>query len=196
MARRTKNDAEETRRALLRDSAALFEEKGYSETSIADICTRAGVTKGALFHHFKSKEALFAEVWTDLQVSMDQEAREAAIAARNRTDPYAALLAGCKTYLKWASRRDYQQIVLVDGPSVLGQAGWYERDSELGQQNVSAGIRYLAKKGIVAPQRVPALSIMVQSALNGAGFALSGGDPNITPESIADAFEAMIRGLR
>jgi AcrR family transcriptional regulator len=196
MARRTKVDAEKTRAALLRDATALFEAKGYSDTSIADICESCGVTKGALFHHFKSKQALFTEVWTSLQTEMDNEARVAATAARSLTDHYAALLAGCRTYLKWASRHDYQQIVLIDGPSVLGQAGWYERDSDLGQQNVGAGMRYLAKKGIIAQHRVPALSIMVQSALNGSGFALSRHAEGITQDSVMDAFEAFVKALR
>ncbi|MEM8615799.1 MAG: TetR/AcrR family transcriptional regulator [Pseudomonadota bacterium] len=196
MARRRKIDAQKTRSDLITGAAHLFETKGYADTSIAEICSSAGTTKGALFHHFSGKEDVFRIVWTDLQVAMDEEARAAATKARSRTDPYAAFLAGCRTYLKYAVRRDYQQIVLIDGPSVLGQAGWYESDHNLGTRNVSAGIRYLSRKGIVAENRIKPLAIMVQSALNGAGFALSRKEEGVTVDGIADAFEAMVKSLR
>ena len=196
MARRSKIDAEKTRLMLLATAARLFADRGYAETSIADICAELTITKGALFHHFKTKEELFREVWTQLQVDMDSDARQAAIAARSLTDPYAAFLAGCRTYLKYASRRDYQQIVLVDGPSVLNLSGWYESDHDLGIQNVKAGVRYLAKKGFVADENIDALAIMLQSALNGAGFALARETPGVTPQSVYAAFEVLVKSLR
>ena len=83
MARRSKIDAEKTRQQLIDTAARLFEARGYADTSIAEICAELDMTKGALFHHFRSKEELFREVWTNLQVEMDNQAREAAIAARN-----------------------------------------------------------------------------------------------------------------
>ena len=196
MARRSKADADKTREQLLRVATRLFGTRGYADTSIADICAELDITKGALFHHFKSKDDLFREVWTRLQVEMDSEARDAAIAARSLTDPYAAFLAGCRTYLKFASRREFQQIVLVDGPSVLGMKGWYESDHDLGIQNVTAGVRYLSKKGIVAPDNVEPLAIMVQSALNGAGFALIGESDAAAPEKFYRAFETLVKSLR
>ncbi|MEL7040046.1 MAG: TetR family transcriptional regulator [Pseudomonadota bacterium] len=196
MAKRSKADAEKTREQLILVATKRFETQGFVDTSINDICVDLGITKGALFHHFKSKQILFREVWTRLQVAMDQEARVAATAARSRTDPYSAFLAGCRTYLKYASRRDYQQIVLIDGPAVLGLQGWYESDHDLGTQNVRAGVRYLAKKEIVAAHRVDAVAVMIQSALNGAGFALARNEAGITAESIYDAFEAMVKALR
>ncbi|MEO1661363.1 MAG: TetR/AcrR family transcriptional regulator [Pseudomonadota bacterium] len=181
---------------MVESATRLFEAKGYAETSINDICLDLGITKGALFHYFRTKQDLFLEAWTRLQVAMDAEAREAAIAARSLTDPYAAFLAGCRVYLTFATRRDYQKIVLIDGPAVFGQTGWYERDHDLGAQNVHAGVRYLAKKGIVAAARVDALAVMLQSALNGAGFALARQEPGIDSERVYDAFEAMVKSLR
>ncbi len=196
MANRTKADSETTRETLLNVSGELFADVGYTATSIDEICARAGTTKGALFHHFKNKQALFEEAWTRLQMNLDEDAREEAIAARSLTDPYAAFLAGCRTYLNYVARPDYQQIVLVDGPAILGTAGWYERDNDLGAENVAAGLRYLSKKGIIASHRVPTLTVMVQSALNGSGFALTRNAPGITPESIMETFEALVRQLR
>ena len=196
MARRSKADAEKTREQLMDVATWLFESKGYADTSVNEICEALDITKGALFHHFKSKEGLFLAVWTRLQTEMDNEARAAAIAARSRTDPYSAFLAGCRVYLKHATRREYQKIVLVDGPAILGIQGWYERDHDLGTQNVHAGVRYLSKKGIVAEHRVDALAVMLQSALNGAGFALSREEEGVSAESVYDAFEKIVKALR
>ncbi|MCR9268538.1 MAG: TetR/AcrR family transcriptional regulator [Hyphomonadaceae bacterium] len=196
MPRRSKADAKKTREQLITVATRLFESKGYADTTVKEICLDLGITKGALFHHFKSKEDLFFEVWTRLQVGMDSEARDAAWAARSRARPYDAFLAGCKVYLKYATRQDYQKIVLIDGPAVFGLKGWYERDHDLGARNVHAGIRYLAKKGIVAEHRVDALAVMVQSSLNGAGFALARQEPGITADSVYEAFESMVKALR
>ena len=196
MGRRTKSDAEQTRARLIATAKERFTQDGYADTSVNDICADLGITKGALFHHFKSKQDLFIEIWTRLQVEMDAEAREAAVAARSLTDPYSAFLAGCRIYLEHAARRDYQKIVLVDGPSVIGLKGWYEQDHDLGSENVRAGVRYLAKKGIVAENRGDALAIMLQNALNGAGFALARGTDGITAEGVYDAFEALVKSIR
>lgn len=196
MAKRTKAEANKTREDLIQAATQLFEANGYANTSINDICDVLGITKGALFHHFKSKQDVFLETWTRLQVAMDQEAREAAIAARSLDDPYSAFLAGCNVYLKYATRLDYQKIVLIDGPAILGLKGWYESDHNLGTQNVHAGIRYLAKKGIVAEHRVDALAVMIQSALNGAGFALAREEKGVTVDSVYEAFEVMVKSLR
>lgn len=196
MARRSRADAEKTREQLLDVATRLFGEQGYADTSISDICAELDITKGALFHHFKTKDALFREVWTRLQVEMDSDAREAAIAARSLTDPYAAFMAGSRTYLKYVARQDFQQIVLIDGPYVLGLKGWYESDHDLGIQNVTAGVRYLSKKGLVAPENVEPIAIMLQSALNGAGFALLRDKDGASSEGFYRAFETLVKSLR
>lgn len=162
---------------------------------MSSIVEAAGITKGALFHHFKNKKALFFEVWRELQTQMDAEARAAAKAASSSEDPYAAFLAGCKTYISWTMRKDYQQIVLLDGPIVLGLAGWYEADHELGQENVRAGIDHLVSKGKISPHRAESLCVLLQGALNGAGFAFGRNIPGITAESVLEAFESMLRRL-
>ena len=195
MARRTTEQACETRAAILQTAREQFSEHGY-EVSLARIAADAGVTKGALFHHFSSKFDLFKTVWQELQAEMDAEARAAAHGARSRTDSFAAFLAGCRTYLRWAQRPDYQRIVLIDGRAVLGMSDWYEADHAMGQANVLAGIQYFAQKGIIPAERVRPLAILLQSALTGAGFLLSREDPDVDAEALLDAFESMLRNIR
>ena len=195
MVKRAKEDAEKTRELILATATKYFEKQGYSATSVAQICDECDITKGALFHYFPNKESLFKEVWTKVQQAMDQASREAAIAARSKTDHYAAFLAGIKTYLDWACRRDYQQIVLTDGPAVLGMAGWYEADDILGRENTMSGMRWLARHGLIDDSLLEPFAIMFHNALNGAGFAISRGGKGITPESTLQAFEIMLRSM-
>lgn len=195
MAKRTSEQAAETREAILAAARTLFAEHGYAGASIAVIVEAAGVTKGALFHHFDSKEDLFVEVWTQLQVEMDKEARESAISSRSRTDPYAAFLAGCRVYLDWCARPDFQRVVLVDGPSVLGMERWHKLDFELGSENMMRGTEFLARQGHFPIELARPAGIMLQSALNGVGFALSAEHPAITAGQAFDTFERLLRGL-
>ena len=75
MVKRTSEQAEETRRAILDAARHLFETQGYPRTSIANIVEAAGISKGALFHHFASKDALFFEIWKEMQLEMDGQER-------------------------------------------------------------------------------------------------------------------------
>lgn len=196
MAKRTAEQAEETRAALISAGVQLFGADGYKQTSLAAISKVAGTTKGALFHHFANKEELFHAVWAQVQLEMDSKAREAAILARSPTDPYAAFLAGCRTYLEWAGRSGFQQIVLFDGPSVLGAAGWYEQDNALGHKNVLSGVAFLSKKGLIAEHRVKSMTLLLQNALNGAGFALSRQAEGVTTDTLMESFEILLRNAR
>ena len=195
MPRRTAEQAEVTRAAILAAARKQFAEEGF-HASLASIVAEAGVTKGALFHHFPNKLALFREVWTDLQQSMQEEAN--AEAARNMAvdDPYVQFLAGALVYLKWAAKPEYFKIVLYEGPVVLGVQGWYESNRELGQRSVRLAMEALAQQGKIDPRRVSAYSVLVQSALNGAGIALAERLDGLTPDTMYDAFETMIRNLR
>lgn len=196
MAKRTAEQAEETRAALIRAGMLLFGTCGYAQTSLTAISTEAGTTKGALFHHFQNKEELFRAVWTEAQFEMDAQARAAANGARSAADPYASFLAGCRTYLEWVDRAGFQQIVLIDGPSVLGAAGWYEQDNALGHQNVLSGVAFLSKKGLIAEHRIKPLTLLLQNALNGAGFALSRQAEGMTAETLMESFEILLRNAR
>lgn len=196
MVKRTSEQAAETRDAILAAARPLFASEGYAQTSLAGIVAAAGVTKGALVHHFGNKEGLFLAVWKQLQIEMDLEARDGAIAARSKTDPYAAFLAGCRVYLAWSRRPDYQQIVLVDGPAVLGMERWHQLDFELGSENMTRGTDFLARKGHFPMRLSKSAAIMLQAALNGAGFALSSGSPDISEAEAFETFERLLRGLR
>ncbi|MCA8899878.1 MAG: TetR family transcriptional regulator [Hyphomonas sp.] len=195
MARRTAAQAEQTRVAILESARRHFAEDGFN-ASLASIVAAAGVTKGALFHHFPNKLALLQEVWNKLQNDMNEEARIEARKVIDPEDPYSQLLAGAKVYLKWAARPDYYKIVLFEGPAVLGMQGWYESDRDIGQRNVRRSVEFLVEKGRIQPARRVPYTVLIQSVLNGYGFALGKGQDGLTPDVAHEAFEVMLRNLR
>lgn len=195
MVKRTSEQAAETREAVLRAARQHFAEDGYSATSLNAIAATAGVSKGALFHHFDSKEDLFLTLWRDLQLEMDVEARAAALAARDRNDPFAAFLAGSRVYLDWASRSEYQRIVLVDGPSVLGPARWHELEFDLGKRTLVPGTEFMASKGMIPAHLTVPAALMLQASLNAAAYALSQGKLDVSREQYMETFERILRGM-
>lgn len=195
MPRRTAEQAEETRLAILDAARKRFAEDGFS-ASLANIVADAGVTKGALFHHFPNKLALFREVWTELQRTMQEEASAEASMVSAEHDPYVQFLAGARVYLNWAARPEYFKIVLYEGPVVLGLRGWYESNKDFGQRAVHQAMEALAERGRIDPSRVDAYSVLIQTGLKGAGMALAEGVDGLTPDRVYEAFESMIRNLR
>lgn len=119
--RRTAEAAAKTRIDLTDAGRALFADPGFAATTLEDVAARAGVTRGALCHHFASKEALFEAVFRLLQDEMTF--RSKASVGRRRS-PLSRFRAGCDAFLDSCLAPDIARIVLLDGPSVLGWETW------------------------------------------------------------------------
>lgn len=112
--------------ALLRAARLLFGESSYEAVSLDDVATEAGVTKGALYHHFPGgKPALFEAVFTQLQNEMMQALGRAALGATGS----AGLRRVLNAYLNAADRPGMHRITMVDAPAVLGPEKWRESES-------------------------------------------------------------------
>lgn len=199
MARRSKEEARATRESILTSARYLFGKKGFSETKIAEICTRSKHTKGALFHYFDTKEILFETVWEEMEKEADRAAAaETAHVAGQTDDPYAAFLAGCRIFLEHVSRADFQQIVYIDGPSVLGMKKWMARDSGMGLRNIGAGLKYLVSQGLIEESNRPALTVLIYSTLHGLAktLAFQTDDNRTMRDEVFENFETLIKSLR
>lgn len=193
MARRTALEAARTRGTLLRVARRLFTDKGFGDTSLEEVAERAGVTKGALYHHFADKRALFAEVFGALETELDIASRAAAMAAAAR--PRDAFLAGCRAYLRFAQRPDFHRIVLTDGPAVLGPASWHAMDSKLGLPTLEAAVRALMAVELLERRAPKPIALLLFGALNELGFALARGEPELDEESALAALGRLLDGL-
>jgi AcrR family transcriptional regulator len=116
-----------TRRHLLEVATGLFSERGYDATSIETVLEAAGVSRGALYHHFRSKEALFEAVYAEAQKSVAAEVLEEAMRAGS---PLDMLRAGARAWLARVRDPIVRQITLIDAPAVLGWQKWREIDEQ------------------------------------------------------------------
>ncbi|HEV7233448.1 MAG TPA: TetR family transcriptional regulator [Sphingorhabdus sp.] len=193
MAKRTASDAAYTRAEILEKAKKLFAEQGYAATSAREISAAAGVTVGAMFHHFDSKLDLFEEVFKELELAIDRQAK-AESRPEKGLDVLETFLAGVRTSLDFAEQRDFHRIVFVEAPAVFGEEKWREVDSRLGLKTVMAGTRALMAAGFLVEQPVKPVAILLMGAMNAAGFALARGEEEVDKEMLVDALRLLIAG--
>jgi AcrR family transcriptional regulator len=183
---------EATRRAVLDAARRAFGAKGYAQASVDEIAAAAGVTKGAVYHHFSGKEALFRAVHAE--VEMDAMARVAA-AEDPSARPIDAMTVQLNAYLDAALDEEIRRITLVDGPALLGL------DPDVpGQQAAHEALRAFLAQSIAAGE-IADLDPDVLAHLV-AGLALQGGliiarstDPDAARATLGRALDAMLHGL-
>lgn len=113
--------AEATRELLTSVARELFAERGYAATSVEEIIQRAGVARGALYHHFAGKEALFRAVYDAVQAETSARVVAAALAA---PEPWAAVRAGLSAFLDACLQQEFRRIVVLDSVPVLSKDVW------------------------------------------------------------------------
>jgi AcrR family transcriptional regulator len=151
-----------TRAALIGVATELFAANGYDGTAIPAVLDAAGVSRGALYHHFASKEALFEAV---LQAVEAQATLKVTRAAGGATDPLDGLRRGCAAYLAMCRDPVVRQISLIDAPAVVGWERWREIDEQHAFGHVKAAIAAIAADGRVKPELVDVMAHMVLAAL-------------------------------
>jgi AcrR family transcriptional regulator len=182
-----------TRDRLIQAGRELFGEHGYEDTSIAAILEAAGVTRGSLYHHFETKEALFDAV---LDRVVAEIADTAAQAARAAPDPVASLRAGFAAWLQLALDPGVQRIALLDPPAVVGWTRWREIDEQHILGGLRASMRRVAKEGRLPPGDVDLLTHMLLAAVNEAALLIARAeDPQAALQMGQAAVDALIDRL-
>ena len=195
MPKRNAQDAAQTRVDILAAAQGLFARQGYAATSAREISAAAGVTVGAMFHHFDSKLHLFECVFEALETELDANAR----AASNPDlglGPLETFLAGVRRSLDFAERSDFHRIVFVEGPAVFGEDKWREIDARLGLKTVTRGTQALMAAGVIAESPAKPLAILLMGAMNAAGFAIARGEEGIDKDGLVEALRSLIIGTK
>ena len=192
MARQAERSAE-TIAAIEAAARKLFASRGFAATSIDDIAARAGVAKGAVYHHFASKEAIFARLVDALQAELAAEL--AAAPPKRAADPADVLTDAVLRYLLAASEPERRRILLIDGPAVIGWQAWREIDAKY----FGAGTR-LAVAALLgpdpAPRAVEAVAHLVLGAVMEAALVCATAeDPRKTARDFSAGFRQMLAGL-
>ena len=151
-----------TRAALIDVATELFAANGYEATAIPAVLDAAGISRGALYHHFESKEALFEAV---LQSVEAQATLRVTRAARGATDPLDGLRRGCAAYLAMCRDPVVRRISLIDAPAVVGWERWREIDEQHSFGLIKAAIAAIAADGRVKPELVDVMAHVVLAAL-------------------------------
>lgn len=169
---RKQAQSEATKAVLMKVARGLFTEKGYAGTPTEEIVQRAGVTRGALYHHFRDKEALFEAVFEQLEREFVQNLTQT-IAA---TDPWQGLTNGAQVFLDECLDPEIQQIVLLDAPSVLGWQRWRELDAKYALGLVRTVLQGAIESGQIERQPVGPLAHMLLGALTEAAMLIARAD--------------------
>ncbi|MFD4444089.1 TetR/AcrR family transcriptional regulator [Nocardia sp. NPDC058519] len=184
---------EETRRVLLAETRALFAAKGYAAVGLSEIVTSAGVTKGALYHHFDSKADLFRAVLTQVQ---EEVGAQVAAAADTEADPWTQLTTGCAAFLRACADPLVQRILLIDGPAVLGWHEWRAMDEANSARHLREALQSLVDDGVLPPQPIAPLTQLLSGAMNEAALWLATTtDPDALTDTIA-ALDRLLAGIR
>jgi AcrR family transcriptional regulator len=192
--KRTSADAEKTRVQLVHAGRVLFGSAGFAPTKAIDIAELAGVTRGALLHHFVDKEGLFAAV---LETVEEEVAARVVVAALRGTDPLEQLEFGFGALLAECVKPDITQIMLIDGPSVLGWEAWHQIDSRYGYQPLLEAVRAAVSVGQLAPDDPESLSYLLLGALTEAGTVIGQSDDReATRIRMSKSLSRLVEGLR
>src|SRR5438874_3852756 len=113
--------AEATRQLLVSVARERFTERGYAATSVEEIIQRAGVARGALYHHFSGKDALFRAVYDEVQTEIAGRVVAAALAV---PEPWGAVRAGLSAFLDACLEQEFRRVVVLDSVPVLSQDMW------------------------------------------------------------------------
>jgi AcrR family transcriptional regulator len=185
---------EATRAALVNAARELFAERGYAGVGTEEIVQRAGVTRGALYHHFTDKEDLMRAVLHDLSSEL---AEASATAALKETDQWQQILAAVNAFLDACVDPAIQRIMMTDAPSVLGWDEWREIDTQYGLGLVKASLENAMETGLIARQPLDPLAHLIVGALDEAAMYISrAADSKVARREMGESVERMLEGLR
>jgi AcrR family transcriptional regulator len=183
-----------TKRKLLDTARRVFTEQGYEQVSAEQLVSEAGVTRGALYHHFDDKRDLFRTLVWEMEHELDERVTDAAIGA---SGAWGAIEDGTSALLEACLEPDVARIVMLDGPAVLGWDAWDEIDAAFAIKQVSLGLEVLMVERVIDEQPVPPLAKVMVAMLNGACRAIAqSDDPRTTLAEVRPATLRLLEGLR
>jgi AcrR family transcriptional regulator len=187
--------SEATRAALVSAARRLFVEKGYFATSTEEIVGEAQVgTRGALYHQFADKQALFLAVFE----TVESELLAAAAGADRPDGAFARLESGLIGFLDAAAtRREVRQVLLVDGPAVLGWEKWRALEERFGLGAIRLLLERALAQGEIAQQPLDALAHILLATVDEAALYIAAAeDPSVAKREAIDTVRRLLSGIR
>jgi AcrR family transcriptional regulator len=194
---KTKQDlrSEATRQRLVTAARTLFAERGYAGVGTEQIVQAAGVTRGALYHQFRDKAALFAAVAETVQAEIAQRITTGA-QADGPVDPMTALHAGVRRFLEACADPLVERILLLDGPAVLGWQAWRDLADRYGLGLLQHALQAAIDAGAITPQPVVPLAHVLIGALDECAlYVARAADPPAARQQVTAILQQLLDGL-
>ena len=194
MPRATKEASEQTAREILRIATTHFCEYGYGSTDLNTIAQAAGVTRGAVYHHYAGKAALFEAVVTALHRRLQNEI-ETSTAALD--DPWEQLEIGSIAFIDEAIDPEIMRILLIEAPAVLGWETWHRLDEVASFQSLTSLLAEMEANGEIASGSAAASARLLSGAMNEAIMWIAAADDQLSArQEVTNVLRTMIRSLR
>lgn len=179
----------ETTEKLIATARALFAQKGYGATGTPEIVKAAGVTRGALYHHFSDKAGLFEAVLKREAAAVAEQIKRETKESDSATQ---ALKAGSQAYFKAIAQPGRAKLLLIEGPAVLGLDTLSEIDQQSGASELRLGLDHAIAAGEMDPAPTHALSNILSAAFDRAALAVAAGEK---PDDYKVAIDFLLQGL-
>jgi AcrR family transcriptional regulator len=174
-----------------------FSQKGYADAATETIVRKAGVTRGALYHHFKGKKDLFYVVFRKAQREIGKRIEDR---ANTNEDPWDQLVSGCRAFLEACTEPALQQIVVIDAPAVLDWNAYREVDATMpgsGFSLLREGLQELIDHKLIKPLSTDALAHLLSGAMDEAAVWIAKcDDVDRGLVEAQQALESLLAGLQ
>ncbi|WP_319429632.1 helix-turn-helix domain-containing protein [Mycobacterium sp. RTGN5] len=195
-ARRTQAQRSATTQDALRTAAReLWGERGYAEVGTPEIAQRAGVTRGAMYHQYADKAALFLDVVETVEADV-MNRLAAATLARQPATPAAALHAAVDAWLDISAEREIRQLILLDAPNVLGWDGFRDIAERYSLGMTEQLLQAAMDSGELETQPARPLAHILIGALDAAAMTIANAaDPDVTGAEVRRALHGIVTGM-
>lgn len=182
----------DTRDKLIASARLAFATKGYAESSMDDFTAEAGLTRGALYHHFGDKKGLLQAVITQIDAEMSVRLETITREAPTR---WQGFVDECVAYLHMALEPEIQRIMLLDGPAVLGDPSQWDNQTTC-IRATTVSLQQLMDEGVIRPVDPEAMARLLSGATLSAALWIAGApEPQSALTQSVDAFRALAEGL-
>lgn len=186
--------AEQTRSALIAAARQLFAEHGFHATGTHDIVALAGVTRGALQHHFPRKGELFRAVFEQIEQDLIDRANAQDLSEVGAT--WAQLKSSFGSFLEAATQAEVQRIILIDGPAVLGWAEWRNLETHYGLGVIERAVKDGIAAGQIRVQQPRPLAHLIFAVIEEAALMVANApDPVSVRREVDVALQTMLSAL-
>lgn len=182
-----------TRAALVAAARPLFAERGYAGVGAEEIVHAAGVTRGALYHHFGGKPGLLEAVYRQIEEELTEEIVEGALGG---SDPLEAMRFAIGVFMDACMEPDVQRTVLLDAPAVLGWERWREIAADYGLGLFESALRAAIEAGQIAEQPAKPLAHLLMGALDEAAMLVARAeDPKAAKAEVTATLDRLLDAL-